>query len=119
MAKITPVLRFFDLPRTLEFYVEWLGFKVDWEHRFGDNFPLYMGLSLGDILIHLSEHHGDGCPGARILILYDGDLAAWQRELAAKDYRYYKPGIGKSDWNSAEMSLLDPVRNQLVFFKPR
>jgi catechol 2,3-dioxygenase-like lactoylglutathione lyase family enzyme len=118
MPIITPVLRFFDLPRTLEFYKDWLGFKVDWEHRFGDNFPLYMALSKGNILIHLSEHHGDGNPCTRLLILYEGDLKTWHQALKEKDYKYFKPAVGKSDWNKAEMSLLDPVGNQLVFFQP-
>ena len=117
MSKITPVLRFFDLAKTLEFYVDWLGFKIDWEHRFGEKSPLYMAISRGEILIHLSEHHGDGSPGAKLLTQYDGHLNAWQSKLAAKDYHYFKPGMGKSDWNAAEMEVIDPVGNHLIFFQ--
>ena len=43
----TPILRSFDAAKAREFYVDFLGFKVDWEHRFGDNFPLYMQVSRG------------------------------------------------------------------------
>ncbi len=41
--KIIPVLCIFDYNKTLEFYVNWLGFSIDWEHRCGDNFPVYAG----------------------------------------------------------------------------
>jgi glyoxalase superfamily protein len=37
-----PILRIFDVDRAREFYVDWLGFQVDWEHRFDDDAPLYM-----------------------------------------------------------------------------
>jgi catechol 2,3-dioxygenase-like lactoylglutathione lyase family enzyme len=35
----------FDETKAREFYVEFLGFKVDWEHRFEPGTPLYMQLS--------------------------------------------------------------------------
>ncbi len=36
-----PILRIFDVAKAMEFYIDFLGFSVDWEHRFGENFPLY------------------------------------------------------------------------------
>lgn len=39
-----------------EFYVDFLGFKVDWEHRFDDNAQLYMQVSRSGARLHLSEH---------------------------------------------------------------
>lgn len=45
---ITPVFRIFDVSKAKEFYIDFLGFNVVFEHRFGDNFPLYMGLSLAE-----------------------------------------------------------------------
>jgi hypothetical protein len=30
---ITPILRILDEAKAKEFYVDFLGFKVDWEHR--------------------------------------------------------------------------------------
>jgi hypothetical protein len=27
-----PILRIFDIAKALEFYLDYLGFKVDWEH---------------------------------------------------------------------------------------
>jgi len=57
LGKVTPILRIFDEAKALEFYVDFLGFKVDWQHRFEANFPLYLQVSLGECVLHLSEHH--------------------------------------------------------------
>jgi uncharacterized glyoxalase superfamily protein PhnB len=111
---IIPVLRIFDIAKTTEFYVDWLGFAIDWQHRFGDNFPVYMQVSLNGVLLHLSEHHGDCSPGAKILIQID-DIDAFHRQIAQKDYRYFKPSIQTTDWHTRDMSLTDPFGNRLVF----
>ena len=42
-----------------------LGFRVDWEHRFRRAAPLYMQVSRDGLVLHLSEHHGDACPGSQ------------------------------------------------------
>jgi len=111
---ITPVFRIFDLPKTKEFYVDWLGFTIDWEHKFGDNFPVYMRVSKGEIVLHLSEHHGDCCPGAKVIIDYSG-LHLYCQELTAKDYRYYKPAVEETPWGSWTMEVMDPFCNKIVF----
>ena len=57
-----PILRLFDEAAARAFYVDFLGFRVDWEHRFEADLPLYMQLTLGDCVLHLSGHHGDATP---------------------------------------------------------
>ncbi|MES1217075.1 MAG: glyoxalase superfamily protein, partial [Bacteroidota bacterium] len=49
-----PVLRIFDVAKAKEFYIDWLEFKLEWEHTFDENFPLYMEISKDNIKIHLS-----------------------------------------------------------------
>jgi len=51
-AAPVPILRMFDLDRAKEFYVGFLGFQVDWEHRFEPVAPVYMQVSRGDCRIH-------------------------------------------------------------------
>lgn len=109
-----PILRIFDEAKAREFYLDFLGFKIDFEHRFGPNFPLYMQVSLGDCVLHLSEHHGDACPGARVFIRVTG-LEEFQKSLLAKDYRYMKPGLDKTPWGSITTELADPFGNRLTF----
>jgi hypothetical protein len=55
-------------PKAKEFYVDFLGFKIDWEHRFEERMPLYMQGSKDQCVLHLSEHHGDATPGAAMRI---------------------------------------------------
>ena len=40
-----------------EFYIEWLGFKIEFEHQFEENTPYYIGITKDDIQLHLSEHY--------------------------------------------------------------
>lgn len=54
-----PVLRTFDWALARRFYVDWLGFAVDWEHRTGPDGPRYTQVSRGAVLLHLTEHYGD------------------------------------------------------------
>ena len=53
---VIPVLRVFDIGKADEFYQGFLGFSVDWDHRFDPNAPLYRQISRGDLILHLSEH---------------------------------------------------------------
>ncbi len=112
--KIIPVLRILDIAKAKEFYIDWLGFTIDWEHRFGENFPLYMQVSGHDIILHLTEHYGDCLTGARIRINMQG-IETFHKQITQKNYRYYKPGIEKTEWNTLEVCLLDPFGNHLVF----
>ena len=38
----TPILRSFDEIKAREFYLAFLEFNLDWEHRFSEDLPLYM-----------------------------------------------------------------------------
>ena len=109
-----PILRVFDEAKAREFYLDFLGFKVDWEHRFEPGLPLYMQISKDDCVLHLSEHHGDCCPGASLRI-EASDLDAYQAQLLAKQYKYSRPGIGEMPWGTREMCIADPFGNRLTF----
>jgi uncharacterized glyoxalase superfamily protein PhnB len=113
-GKTTPILRIFDEAKAKEFYVDFLGFKVDWEHRFEPGLPLYMQISKNGCVLHLSEHHGDCCPGAAMRI-ETTELDAFHTELIAKAYKYYRPGIEKMPWGTRDMSVQDPFGNRLTF----
>ena len=116
-SRVTPILRIFDVAKADEFYLNYLGFSLDWEHRFDDNAPLYRQISRGDLLMHLSEHHGDGSPGARLLVTVQG-IKAFHAELAAKNYRYGRPGLDQTPWNELIIRLTDPFGNSIHFSEP-
>ena len=79
----TPIFRIFDVAKAKEFYVDFLGFTVEWEHQFEDALPLYLEVSRDDVTIHLTEHHGDCCPGAAVRIETD-TLNDFHAELRRK-----------------------------------
>jgi uncharacterized glyoxalase superfamily protein PhnB len=112
--KATPILRIFDETKAKEFYVDFLGFKVDWEHRFEPGLPLYMQISKDGCVLHLSEHHGDCSPGAAMRIK-TSELDAFHAELASKRYKYARPGIEEMPWGTRDMSVKDPFGNRLTF----
>lgn len=112
-GRTTPILRIFDEAKAKEFYVDFLGFKVDWEHRFEPGLPLYLQVSRDGCVLHLSEHHGDCCPGAALRI-ETTELDAFHAELIAKRYKYYRPGIEEMPWGTRDMSVKDPF-NRLTF----
>lgn len=111
-----PILRIFDEIKAKEFYIEYLGFNLDWEHRFEKGMPLYFQVSKNGCVIQLSEHHGDGTPGTIIRIECD-DIIAYHKELQSKDYKYLNPGINKMPWANQELCLIDPFGNKLIIYK--
>jgi len=70
--QVIPILRIFSIEKAREFYLDYAGFKVDWEHRVEPTAPLYMQVSRDGLVLHLSEHYGDGSPGTR----FQGDGTA-------------------------------------------
>jgi uncharacterized glyoxalase superfamily protein PhnB len=114
LGKTTPILRIFDEAKALEFYVDFLGFKIDWQHRFEKNFPLYLQISRGECVLHLSEHHGDSTPGSALRI-ETNELEAFQQQLLAKEYAFARPQIQAMPWGSQDMTISDPFGNRLVF----
>ncbi len=116
-APPVPILRSFDEARAKQHYVDYLGFRIDWAHRFADDLPLYMQLTRGHCVLHLSEHHGDCCPGAQVRIQVT-DLDALHQELSAKQYKYARPGIETMPWGERSLQVADPFGNRLTFFQP-
>lgn len=109
-----PVLRIFDYEKAIEFYVNWLEFTIDWEHVFAPSMPKYIQLSNGEIKLHLTEHHGDCTPGAKVFIECT-DLVAYNQKLLDKKYPFNRPGISKAPWDAVIMEVVDPFGNKLLF----
>lgn len=109
-----PILRIFSLEKAREFYLDFLGFKIDWEHRFEPGAPVYMQVSRADVRLHLSEHHGDSVPGSAIYVYMNG-IDKFNRELNDKKYRHMRPGIVEQEWHMREMAVVDPFGNRIRF----
>ncbi|WP_257721732.1 glyoxalase superfamily protein [Hymenobacter sedentarius] len=116
VAHVIPILRIFDYDKAREFYMTWLGFRIEWEHR-PEGSPAYLQIARGDITLHLSEHSGDCSPGARVFIDDFQELYAFHRQLEVKDYKYNKPSIVTPSYDptAMEMTVTDPFSNRLTF----
>lgn len=108
-----PLMRIFDEAKAREFYVGFLGFRLDWEHRFGDGLPLYAQVSRAGLALHLTEHHGDASPGSTVFVRMTG-IEAYRRELIGRDYGYGRPGIEAAPWGLV-MEVVDPFSNRIRF----
>lgn len=113
-VRTTPVLRSFDDAAARAFYVDFLGFKVDWEHRFEPKLPLFMQVSRAGIQLWISEHHGDGSPGANVTIEVTG-VRELHAELSSKPYGYARPGIEPFVGGGIELTVTDPAGNRITF----
>ena len=109
-----PILRIFDVAKAREFYLDYLGFGVDWEHRFEPALPVYMQVSRSRCVLHLSEHYGDASPGATVFLRMAG-IEPFHHELSRKNYPYQRPGVELAPWNAKLMELTDPFGNRLRF----
>lgn len=116
-TRAVPQFRIFSLEKAREFYIDFLGFKIDWEHRFEPDLPVYMQVSRDGFVLHLSEHHGDGSPGARAYVYMTG-VEELHRELSAKKYKYNRPGLQRQDWGMMELQVVDPFSNRITFGEP-
>jgi hypothetical protein len=114
LKRTIPILRIFDVIKAREFYLGYLGFSVEFEHRFDSGAPLFMGISRDGLTLFLSEHHGDGTPGAHIVVEMTG-VDELDRELRAKSYRYMNPSIQTQEWGTRELTVYDPFNNHVTF----
>lgn len=109
-----PILRIFDVQKAKEFYCDYLGFKVDWEHQFEPGLPKYIQVSREGLRLHLSEHYGDASPGARVFVEMTG-VEDLHREVTSKGYRYLRPGLQDEFYGARSMQVVDPFGNRISF----
>ena len=112
--RVVPILRIFDVAKAKEFYVDYLGFRIEWEHRFEEDAPLYAQIVRDGLTLHLSEHHGDACPGSTVYVEMSG-IAEFHAELAAKNYRYLRPGLETTFYGTRSIETTDPFGNRIRF----
>ncbi|MCA1060709.1 VOC family protein [Rossellomorea aquimaris] len=114
--KTIPILRIFDIEKAKEFYMDILEYTLDWEHAFETSFPLYMQVSKGNSILHLSEHHGDCSPGAAIRMEVEG-IEEFLTGILRKNYRFAKPAIEHTPWKTKEFQIIDPFGNKLIYYQ--
>ena len=97
-----PVLRIFSEEKMREFCLGFLGFALDWDHRFARDFPVHLQVSRGPLRLQLTEHYGGPSPGGQVFVEMRGT-----GELPAKSYRYMRPGIEDAPWDARTPTVID------------
>ncbi len=115
MSPPVPVLRSLDEARAREFYIDYLHFSIEWEHRVDyAQSILYMRLRRDQVVLDLSEHHGDGTPGSTVWVPVN-DVTALHNELHATGYERMNPGIDIDSPGGPTMDVIDPFSNTIRF----
>jgi uncharacterized glyoxalase superfamily protein PhnB len=65
-------------------------------------------------IFHLTEHYGDGSPGAKVFVHLD-DIEAFHRELCRRPNPNMNPAIQDAPWGARRMEVTDPFGNRLCF----
>lgn len=112
-----PVLRVQDEARAREFYLDYLGFAVEWEHRFEPGMPLYVRVRRGEAVLDLSEHHGDGTPGT-VVWLPIASAVGFHAELSRRPHARLRPGIDREAPGGPTIEVIDPFGNVLRLCEP-
>jgi catechol 2,3-dioxygenase-like lactoylglutathione lyase family enzyme len=113
--RVVPALRITDYERSKAFYVNGLGFTVEWEHRFEPHFPVFMSIVRDGMQLYLSQHTGDCQVGGLVHFLIP-DVHACYLEFKSRNVVVSEaPNNDLGFWN---MTVTDPDGNQLRFMAP-
>lgn len=114
MLQTIPLVRIFDVQLAKDFYAGFLGFAIDWEHRFDERAPIYMQVSRAGCVLHLTQHHGDCCPGSTVFVWMTG-IDEFHAEITSKGYSFNRPGIERTFYDSKCVEVIDPFGNRIRF----
>ena len=110
---VIPQLRITNAEQSLGFYIHRLGFKIDWEHRFGPGYPLFVQLTRQGQTIFLTEHTGDCEVGGAVYFVIP-DAAHCLSEFEQNGVVPTNT-LSNTPWGTREFLLTDPDGNRLRF----
>ena len=113
MQHVVPALRITDYARSKAFYVDGLGFHVEWEHRFKPGLPVFAQINRDGMVLFLTEHTGD-CPVGGLVHFYVPDVDGWYAEFQGKGVPVHEPP-NQTIQGLRDMTVLDLDGNKLRF----
>ena len=120
MARAYPCFRIDSYEVAMPYYLEFLGFKVDFEWRHEPGFPVYMGISRGEspgisqgeLALHLTEHKE--VPREIGVMMDVEDVYALFEDLKSRDPDLAAELVDQP-WEKTELHLKDPFGNKIIF----
>ncbi len=116
LQRVVPAFRSADLARSRAFYLEGLGFRVDWEWREAPELPGFLQISCEGLALYLTQRAGDCAPGG-LAYLYVDEVGRWA-ERARERGLAIESGPLDQPWGNRELALVDPDGNRLVIATP-
>jgi catechol 2,3-dioxygenase-like lactoylglutathione lyase family enzyme len=110
--RVMPTLRITEYLRSKAFYVDGLGFQIDWEHRFKPDLPVFMQVSRDGLAFFLTEHTGD-CPVGGLIHIYVSNVDVWFAEFRSRGVPV-KEAPNESLQGLRSMTIVDPDGNKLM-----
>jgi predicted enzyme related to lactoylglutathione lyase len=119
VVSVAPLLHISSVTEAKEFYLDFLGFKVDWEHRIEPGMPPQIQISRGSkLVLQLTKHRGC-CSGTIVCILVSKGLEDFLEEIPARGCRYAKPELELGNWGERMVRVTDPFGNRFCFVEMR
>lgn len=112
MQKVIPAFRITDYMKSRVFYVEGMGFKVDWEHQFEPDFPIFVQITKDEMTIYLTEHSGD-CQTGGLIHIFVPDVDKWYEEIKSNKNICITEPPNENLEGLRIMTVVDPDGNQL------
>ncbi len=111
VQRVYPTLRILDARQARDFYVERLGFRIDWQWRREAEHSVFMQVSRDGLALYLSERGGD-CETGGLVHLYVPDIEALYGELRERGVEVEEEPRDQP-WGNREMRIRDPFGNRL------
>jgi uncharacterized glyoxalase superfamily protein PhnB len=120
LKRVIPILDVRDVNAALRYYVEHLGFQVDFRYEGDPN--NYAGVSRGNVWLHMqwqdeSEFTKGRAGNLRIRIAVDDPEALFE-EFKARGAFDNTVQVRDTDWRTREFGFRDPDGNSLAFYRP-
>ncbi|MGY1847346.1 glyoxalase superfamily protein [Blastococcus sp. SYSU DS1021] len=120
-----PVLRIFSVDVALQFYVDFLGFRLDFGGPSGgEGTPFYGQVTQASTTLHLTEVAYTPGAGATVLVWIAGldslreELNARRAEVPVWGPAVWVPEIEEAPWGARVLTLADPFGNHLHLNEP-
>lgn len=113
--RVIPTFRITNDDRSKAFYLEQLGFELEWEHRFEPHFPVFMSVVRDGMRLYLSQHRGDCQVGGLVHFVVPA-VDEWALEFQQRGVQLTQPP--NDDLGFRNMTITDPDGNQLRFMQP-
>lgn len=111
--KAIPTFRVLDVEEAKSFYLDFLGFTNDWEHRFAPDLPVYMQFSKNGLVLHLSDN--PRFQTGSIVYVQTSSIDSLHEDLNSRSGEFKVPIVERTPWGTKQMEIQDPFGNLLRF----